>query len=142
MTSFFHRHLSVRLIEIFDLAEDSIKAFLFLRLKVFNFFFNRFAHDVAINLNGAFLPHSVGAVGRLVFDCRIPPGFEMKNVARLSEIQTDAASFKRHQKNGTAIACIKIGERSLSLRFAQSAMNYKRRKFECFEIGFYILQRV
>ena len=78
--------------------EDASDEFSFAFVHREDFFLDRVLRDQAVHGDGASLADAMSAVGRLIFNGRVPPRVEMNDVVSGRQVQSRAAGFQRDQE--------------------------------------------
>ena len=55
--------------------------------------------DQSVDNDRAILTDTMGTVGSLILDCRVPPGIDEKDVIGSGEVQSGAASLERDEEH-------------------------------------------
>ena len=83
----------------FSAFEQAVGEGAFLLVELDDFFFDRvFCHN-AVDGDGAFLAHAVGAIGRLIFHGGVPPGIHVNDIIGSSEVESGPARFEADEED-------------------------------------------
>ena len=115
---------------------------LFARFERHDFFFDRVAHQEAVDEDRLLLSDAVGAVAGLVFHGRVPPGVEVDDVAGTGEVEPGASRFQADEENAGRIAVLKLIDGLAACLGGSAAIQPQRAVSGLFERLFQLVERL
>ena len=81
--------------------------------------------DELMHQDIALLPNTIGAIGRLVFDSRIPPSIEMDHVRGRSQIESRAAGLELQHEKRHQLVLLKPRDQGAAFGHRGATMQYQ-----------------